>query len=161
RLVIEKPFGTDLASARELDRRLLDLMAESQIYRIDHYLGKETVQNIMVLRFANGLFEPLWNRDHIDHVEITVTETLTVENRGKFYDGPAALRDMVPTHLSQLLALTAMEPPVRFDADPVRSEKAKAIEAIRPLTADDVCNDVVRAQYRGGTIGNRRVRAYR
>src|SRR5262249_26189474 len=161
RLVIEKPFGTDLASARELDRRLLDLMAESQIYRIDHYLGKETIQNIMVLRFANGLFEPLWNRDHIDHVEITVTETLTVENRGKFYDGTGALRDMVPNHLFQLLALTAMEPPTRFDADPVRSEKAKAIEAIRPLTPDDVCNDVVRAQYRAGTIGSRRVRAYR
>jgi glucose-6-phosphate 1-dehydrogenase len=161
RLVIEKPFGTDLASARELDRRLLSLMSESQIYRIDHYLGKETVQNIMVLRFANGLFEPLWNRDHIDHVEITVTETLTVENRGKFYDRTGALRDMVPNHLFQLLALTAMEPPVRFDADSVRSEKAKAIEAIRPLTPDDVCHDVVRAQYRAGVAGSRHVSAYR
>jgi glucose-6-phosphate 1-dehydrogenase len=161
RLVIEKPFGTDLESARELDRRLLGLMAESQIYRIDHYLGKETVQNIMVLRFANGLFEPLWNRDHIDHVEITVTESLTVENRGKFYDQTGALRDMVPNHLFQLLALTAMEPPTRFDADAVRSEKAKAVEAIRPLTPDDVCHDVVRAQYRAGIIGDRRVRAYR
>jgi glucose-6-phosphate 1-dehydrogenase len=161
RLVIEKPFGTDLASARELNRRLRGLMTEGQIYRIDHYLGKETVQNIMVLRFANGLFEPLWNRDHIDHVEITVTESLTVENRGKFYDQTGALRDMVPNHLFQLLALTAMEPPTRFDADAVRSEKAKAVEAIRPLTPDDVCHDVVRAQYRAGTIAGRHVPAYR
>ena len=161
RLVIEKPFGTDLESARELDRQLLGLMGESQIYRIDHYLGKETVQNIMVLRFANGLFEPLWNRDHIDHVQITVTETLSVENRGKFYDQTGALRDMVPNHLFQLLALTAMEPPAHFEADPVRSEKAKAVQAIRPLTPDDVCANVVRAQYRAGTIGNQRVRAYR
>jgi glucose-6-phosphate 1-dehydrogenase len=161
RLVIEKPFGTDLESARELDRRLLALLAESQVYRIDHYLGKETVQNIMVLRFANGLFEPLWNRDHIDHVQITVTETLTVENRGKFYDRTGALRDMVPNHLFQLLALTAMEPPTRFDADPVRSEKAKAVEAIRPLTPDDVCTNVVRAQYTAGSVAGRRVPAYR
>jgi len=161
RLVIEKPFGTDLESARELDRRLLGLMGENQIYRIDHYLGKETVQNIMVLRFANGLFEPLWNRDHIDHVQITVAETLSVENRGKFYDQTGALRDMVPNHLFQLLALTAMEPPAHFEADPVRSEKAKAVQAIRPLTPDDVGANVVRAQYRAGTIGNKRVRAYR
>jgi glucose-6-phosphate 1-dehydrogenase len=161
RLVIEKPFGTDLESARELNRRLRGLMAESQIYRIDHYLGKETVQNIMVLRFANGLFEPLWNRDHIDHVQITVAETLTVENRGKFYDQTGTLRDMVPNHLFQLLALTAMEPPAHFDADSVRSEKAKAVEAIHPLTADDVCHDVVRAQYRTGSIAGRRVPDYR
>jgi glucose-6-phosphate 1-dehydrogenase len=161
RLVIEKPFGTDLDSARELDRRLLGLMAETQIYRIDHYLGKETVQNIMVLRFANGLFEPLWNRDHIDHVQITVAETLSVENRGKFYDQTGALRDMVPNHLFQLLALTAMEPPAHFEADAVRSEKAKAVEAIRPLTPDDVCANVVRAQYRAGTIADRHAPAYR
>jgi glucose-6-phosphate 1-dehydrogenase len=161
RLVIEKPFGTDLASARELNRLLLGFMDESQIYRIDHYLGKETVQNIMVLRFANGLFEPLWNRDHIDHVQITVAETLTVENRGKFYDQTGTLRDMVPNHLFQLLALTAMEPPAHFDADPVRSEKAKAVQSIRPLTPDDVCANVVRSQYRAGTIGDRSVRAYR
>src|SRR5262249_34063495 len=160
RLVIEKPFGTDLESARELDRLLLGLMGEDQIYRIDHYLGKETVQNIMVLRFANGLFEPLWNRDHIDHVQITVTETLTVENRGKFYDHPGTLRDMVPNHLFQLLALTAMEPPAHFEADPVRGEKAKVIHAIRPLAPNDVCANVVRAQYRAGTIGNRSVGAY-
>jgi glucose-6-phosphate 1-dehydrogenase len=161
RLVIEKPFGSDVESARALNRALLAYLAETQIFRIDHYLGKETVQNIMVLRFANGLFEPLWNRDHIDHVQITVTETLTVENRGKFYDRTGALRDMVPNHLFQLLALTAMEPPTRFDADAVRSEKGKAIEAIHPLTPDAVCNDVVRAQYRGGTIAGERVPAYR
>ncbi|HEV3186352.1 MAG TPA: glucose-6-phosphate dehydrogenase [Xanthobacteraceae bacterium] len=161
RIVIEKPFGADLESARELDRRLLKLFAENQIYRIDHYLGKETVQNIMVLRFANGLFEPLWNRDHIDHVQITVAETLTVENRGKFYDHTGALRDMVPNHLFQLLALTAMEPPARFDPDAVRSEKAKAVEAVHPLTSEDVCARVVRAQYRAGTIEGERVPAYR
>jgi glucose-6-phosphate 1-dehydrogenase len=161
RIVIEKPFGTDLESARELNRRLLALFAESQIYRIDHYLGKETVQNIMVLRFANGLFEPLWNRDHIDHVQITVAETLTVENRGKFYDHTGALRDMVPNHLFQLLALTAMEPPARFDPDAVRGEKAKAIDAVHPLTGEDVCAQVVRAQYRAGTAEGERVSAYR
>jgi glucose-6-phosphate 1-dehydrogenase len=161
RLVVEKPFGTDLESAFELNRRLLGLMTESQIYRIDHYLGKETVQNIMVLRFANGLFEPLWNRDHIDHVQITVAETVTVENRGRFYDRTGTLRDMVPNHLFQLLALTAMEPPAHFHADAVRGEKAKAVEAIRPFTPDDVCADVVRAQYRAGTIAGRRVPAYR
>src|SRR5205807_6405083 len=132
-------------SARELNRRLLSIFSEPQIYRIDHYLGKETVQNIMVLRFANGLFEPLWNRDHIDHVQITVAETLDVETRGKFYDRTGALRDMVPNHLFQLLALTAMEPPARFDADRVRTEKAKTIEAIRPLTREEVCDHVVRA----------------
>jgi glucose-6-phosphate 1-dehydrogenase len=161
RIVVEKPFGTDLHTARELDRRLLSLFAESQIFRIDHYLGKETVQNIMVLRFANGLFEPLWNRDHIDHVQITVAEALTVGARGKFYDKTGALRDMVPNHLFQLLALTAMEPPARFDADPVRSEKAKAIEAIRPLTQAEVGAAVVRAQYQAGTIDGAKVPAYR
>ncbi len=161
RIVIEKPFGADLTSARDLDRKLLSLFEERQIFRIDHYLGKETVQNIMVLRFANGLFEPLWNRDHIDHVQITVSETLDVEARGKFYDRTGALRDMVPNHLFQLLALTAMEPPARFDADRVRTEKAKAIEAIRPLTHEEVCAHVVRAQYGAGTAGGRTVAAYR
>ncbi|MBV9686432.1 MAG: glucose-6-phosphate dehydrogenase (NADP(+)), partial [Alphaproteobacteria bacterium] len=129
RVIIEKPFGSDLASARALNAQILRVLSESQIYRMDHFLGKETVQNIMVLRFANGLFEPLWNRNHIDHVQITVAETLGVEQRGKFYDKVGALRDMVPNHLFQLLALSAMEPPICFDADAVRSEKAKAIEA--------------------------------
>src|SRR5215469_13179093 len=116
RLIVEKPFGTDLASAQALNRELLGLLEEHQIYRIDHYLGKETVQNILVLRFANGLFEPIWNRDHIDHVQITVAETLTVGRRGRFYDATGALRDMVPNHLFQLLSLVAMEPPSRFEA---------------------------------------------
>ena len=130
RLIIEKPFGTDLASAQALNRELLGLLEEHQIYRIDHYLGKETVQNILVLRFANGLFEPIWNRDHIDHVQITVAETLTVGRRGRFYDATGALRDMVPNHLFQLLSLVTMEPPARFEAHAVRSEKAEALDAI-------------------------------
>jgi glucose-6-phosphate 1-dehydrogenase len=161
RLIVEKPFGFDLKSACALNKELLGVFAENQIYRIDHYLGKETVQNIMVLRFANGLFEPLWNRDHIDHVQITVAETVSVENRGKLYDHTGALRDMVPNHLFQLLALTAMEPPTRFEADTVRSEKLKAIEAIRPLTKDSVLADVVRGQYAAGNVKGKAVPAYR
>src|SRR6202035_4618751 len=129
RVIIEKPFGRDLSSARELNREIRQFASESQIYRIDHYLGKETVQNIMVLRFANGMFEPLWNRDHIDHVQITGAETVGVEGRGKFYETTGALRDMVPNHLFQLLTLTAMEPPTRFDADAVRTEKGKVLDA--------------------------------
>ena len=135
RVIIEKPFGTDLRSAQDLNRKLLGVLAESQIYRIDHYLGKETVQNIMVLRFANGMFEPLWNRNHIDHVQITVAETVDVEQRGKFYDATGALRDMVPNHLFQLLTLIAMEPPTCFDAEAVRTEKAKVLEAAHPFGA--------------------------
>jgi glucose-6-phosphate 1-dehydrogenase len=160
RIVVEKPFGTDLASARALNRELLSVFAEDQIYRIDHYLGKETVQNIMVLRFANGLFEPLWNRNQIDHVQITVAETVSVENRGKFYDRTGALRDMVPNHLFQLLAMTAMEPPACFEAHAVRSEKAKAIDALHRLSRDEVASNVVRGQYRADTV-ERRVPAYR
>src|SRR6516225_932318 len=125
RVIVEKPFGTDLASAHELNAKLLSILHENQIFRIDHYLGKETVQNIMVLRFANGLFEPIWNRDHIDHVQITVAESLTVGRRGNYYDATGALRDMVPNHLFQLLSLIAMEPPSRFAADAVRAEKAQ------------------------------------
>ena len=124
RLVVEKPFGTDLVSAKALNSELLKILDEHQIYRIDHYLGKETVQNILVLRFANGMFEPIWNRNHIDHVQITVAEKLGVGHRGSFYDATGALRDMVPNHLFQLLSLVAMEPPIRFDAHSVRSEKA-------------------------------------
>jgi glucose-6-phosphate 1-dehydrogenase len=161
RLIVEKPFGSDLQSASELNTELLHVFSESQIFRIDHYLGKETVQNIMVLRFANGLFEPIWGRDHIDHVQITVAETVSVENRGKFYDRTGALRDMIPNHLFQLLALTAMEPPTRFEADAVRNEKLKAIEAIHPLTADVVRTDVVRAQYTAGRVNGKAVGAYR
>src|SRR6266403_2060122 len=131
RLVIEKPFGTDLASARALNAELLKIVDEHQIYRIDHYLGKETVQNILVLRFANGMFEPIWNRNHIDHMQITVDEKIGVGHRGSFYDATGALRDMVPNHLFQLLSLAAMEPPIRFDAHSVRSEKADVLAAIQ------------------------------
>jgi len=149
RVVIEKPFGSDLRSAQALNRELLAVLDEAQIYRIDHYLGKETVQNIMVLRFANGIFEPLWNRDHIDHLQITVAETLGVERRGKFYDATGALRDMVPNHLFQLLTLAAMEPPSCFDADALRSEKAKVLDAVHHFGDEDALGNVVRAQYAG------------
>jgi len=149
RVVVEKPFGSDLHSAQALNRELLAVLGEAQIYRIDHYLGKETVQNIMVLRFANGIFEPLWNRDHIDHVQITVAETLSVERRGKFYDATGALRDMVPNHLFQLLTLAAMEPPSCFDADALRSEKAKVLDAVHRFGREDALRNAVRAQYAG------------
>ncbi len=131
RVVIEKPFGHDLSSAEALNKQILAVLSEAQIYRIDHFLGKETVQNIMMFRFANGMFEPIWNRDRIDHVQITVAETVGVERRGKFYETTGALRDMVPNHVFQLVAMTAMEAPNSFSADAVRSEKAKVIEAIR------------------------------
>ena len=150
RVVIEKPFGHDLQSAKELNQHILSELEESQIYRIDHFLGKETVQNIMALRFGNGMFEPLWNRDHIDSVQITASETVGVEKRGKFYEVTGALRDMVPNHMFQLLAMTTMEPPNSFDADAVRSEKAKVIEAIHPMSAADVEKNVVRGQYIAG-----------
>ena len=152
RVVIEKPFGHDFASAKELNAHILSELEESQIYRIDHFLGKETVQNIMALRFSNGIFEPLWNRDHIDSVQITASETVGVEKRGKFYEVTGALRDMVPNHMFQLLAMTTMEPPNSFDADAVRSEKAKVIEAIHPMTAADVEKNVVRGQYSAGKM---------
>jgi glucose-6-phosphate 1-dehydrogenase len=161
RIIIEKPFGTDLASARALNRQLLDVLDEHQLYRIDHYLGKETVQNIMALRFANGLFEPIWNRDHIDHVQITVTEALTVESRGKFYDATGALRDMVPNHLFQLLSLVAMEPPVRFEASAVRGEKADLLDATQVQSEADALRNSVRAQYADGSIANKPVEGYR
>jgi glucose-6-phosphate 1-dehydrogenase len=161
RLIVEKPFGIDLVSARELNARLRSIFSEHQVYRIDHYLGKETVQNIMVLRFANGLFEPLWHRDHIDHVQITVAETVGVGTRGKFYDRTGALRDMVPNHLFQLLSLTAMEPPVCFEADAVRTEKSKAIQAIHRMDAKAVLSEVVRGQYTGGSVNGRPVDGYR
>jgi glucose-6-phosphate 1-dehydrogenase len=161
RVIIEKPFGTDLRSAQDLNRKLLGVLAESQIYRIDHYLGKETVQNIMVLRFANGMFEPLWNRNHIDHVQITVAETVNVEQRGKFYDATGALRDMVPNHLFQVLTLIAMEPPTCFDAEAVRTEKEKVLEAVHPFGGNDARRNVVRAQYGAGTVEGRTITPYR
>jgi glucose-6-phosphate 1-dehydrogenase len=161
RVIIEKPFGTDLASAHALNQKLLSVLKEHQIFRIDHYLGKETVQNIMVLRFANGLFEPIWNRDHIDHVQITVAESLTVGRRGNYYDATGALRDMVPNHLIQLLSLIAMEPPSRFAADSVRAEKAQLLEAVQLQSRAEALRNSIRAQYDDGFVENQRVEAYR
>jgi glucose-6-phosphate 1-dehydrogenase len=161
RVIVEKPFGTDLASARELNRKLLGALGEHQIYRIDHYLGKETVQNILVLRFANGLFEPIWNRDHIDHVQITVAESLPVGRRGRFYDSTGALRDMVPNHLFQLLSLVAMEPPARFDASAVRAEKAELLDATQVQSPADALRNCVRAQYQTGYSANQKIEDYR
>src|SRR5712672_1399795 len=161
RLVVEKPFGTDLASAKALNSALLQLVDEHQIYRIDHYLGKETVQNILVLRFANGMFEPIWNRNHIDHVQITVTETLDVGRRGNFYEATGALRDMVPNHLFQLLSLVAMDPPSLFDAHSVRSEKAEVLAAIQRQTGQETLRNSIRGQYPAGRIGEREVGDYR
>ena len=157
RLVIEKPFGTDLASARQLNEELHREFDERSIYRIDHYLGKETVQNLIVFRFANMLFESVWNRDRISHVEITVAEALGVEDRATYYDRSGALRDMVQSHLTQLLSLTAMEVPSTLDADAVRNEKVKVLDSIEPLRPQDV----VRGQYAPARAGRRRLRGYR
>ena len=161
RVVIEKPFGHDLSSAQALDKQILKILDEGQIYRIDHFLGKETVQNIMMFRFANGLFEPVWNRDRIDHVQITVAETVGVERRGKFYETTGALRDMVPNHVFQLVAMTAMEAPNSFSAEAVRSEKAKAIEAIKVCHSKDVPCTAVRGQYGPGEIDGKAAVGYR
>ncbi|MBP7775659.1 MAG: glucose-6-phosphate dehydrogenase [Acidobacteria bacterium] len=160
RVIIEKPFGRDLETARELNHNILSVLRESQVYRIDHYLGKETVQNIMALRFGNGIFEPLWNRSYINHVQITVAETVGVEQRGGYYDTSGALRDMVQNHLFQLLAVTTMEPPSSFQAEPVRDERLKVLEAVRPYTAESAARDVVRGQYGAGENGARQVPGY-
>ena len=157
RVVIEKPFGHDLESARTLNTQIHQKLREDQIYRIDHFLGKETVQNIMALRFANGLFEPIWSRDRIDHVQITVAETIGIEQRGNFYEHTGALRDMIPNHLFQLVAMTAMEPPSSFDADAVRAKKAEVFSAVHPVKPEDA----VRGQYGPGTIGDGKVHGYR
>jgi glucose-6-phosphate 1-dehydrogenase len=161
RVVIEKPFGTDLETARELNRRMHEALDESQIYRIDHYLGKETVQNLMVFRFANAVFEPVWNRRYVDHVQITAAETVGVENRGGYYDQAGVVRDMFQNHLLQLLTLTAMEPPVAFQADAVRDEKTKVLRAIRPIPPDALHDYTVRGQYGPGASGGRSVPGYR
>jgi len=150
RVVVEKPFGGDLASAHQLNQKLLKVFAEDQIYRIDHYLGKETVQNVIAFRFANTILEPLWTRNYIDHVQITAAETVGVEDRGGYYDTAGALRDMVQSHLMQLTALTAMEPPVSFDPNSVHDEKVKVLRAIAPLVGRDVDEHVVRGQYDAG-----------
>jgi glucose-6-phosphate 1-dehydrogenase len=161
RVIIEKPFGYDLASAIDLNRQLRSDLAEHQIYRIDHYLGKETVQNLMAFRFANGIFEPIWNRRYVDHVQITVAETVGVEDRGGYYDGAGALRDMVQNHMFQLLALTAMEPPVSFMADDVRDERVKVLHAIHLSSPDEVMTTAVRGQYVAGETGGKSVPGYR
>src|SRR5579859_6724424 len=161
RVVIEKPFGHDLESAKALNQQLLQVADEKQIYRIDHYLGKETVQNIMAFRFANGIFEPVWNRRYIDHVQISVAETVGVEGRGSYFDQAGSLRDMVPNHIMQLISLTAMEPPISFDANAVRDEQAKILHAIQPMSDEEVLSRTVRGQYGEGTEDGKRVGAYR
>ncbi|HEY2461819.1 MAG TPA: glucose-6-phosphate dehydrogenase [Candidatus Acidoferrum sp.] len=161
RVIVEKPFGHDLASAKELNHELMQVLTEKQIYRIDHYLGKETVQNVMVFRFSNNIIEPLWNRNYVDHVQITAAETVGVEHRGGFYETAGALRDMVPNHLFQLLTMTAMEPPISFDADEVRNKQAEVLHAIQPLGPEDVLTNMVRGQYGEGTVEGQRVAAYR
>ncbi len=160
RIVVEKPFGRDLSSAQALNQKLHEVFDESQIFRIDHYLGKETVQNILVFRFANGIFEPLWNRQYIDHVQITVAESLGMEGRGTYYDSAGALRDMVQNHMMQLLCLIAMEPPIANEADAVRDEKVKVLRAIHPFSTRDITENTVRAQYEAGTIKEESVVGY-
>src|ERR1700747_2735506 len=161
RVIVEKPFGRDLDSAKQLNRELKKILDEQQIYRIDHYLGKETVQNLMVFRFANAIAEPLWNRNFIDSVQITAAETVGVEQRGGFYETAGALRDMVPNHLLQLLSLTAMEPPISFDADAVRDKQAEILHAVQVPNPEDVVTTAVRGQYGEGFEGKDRSLAYR
>ncbi len=161
RVIIEKPFGRDYESAVSLNKEIRKVLDEKQIYRIDHYLGKETVQNILVFRFANGIFEPIWNRRYIDHIQITVAETVGVEQRGMYYDKAGTLRDMVPNHIFQLISLTAMEPPVSFDAEVVRDEQAKILKALSPMTDEEVLTRTVRGQYGEGMEGSNKVSGYR
>ena len=160
RMIVEKPFGTDLDSARSLNRELLSVFDERQIYRIDHYLGKETVQNMLVLRLANGIFEPLWNRSYVDSVQITAAEDIGIGTRAGYYDKSGALRDLVQNHMLQLLMLLAMEPPVSFDADAVRDEKVKILHAIKPPAIEEVPEMAVRAQYGPGASGGEQVPGY-
>jgi glucose-6-phosphate 1-dehydrogenase len=161
RVVVEKPFGHDLASALELNKLLAGMFDEKQIYRIDHYLGKETVQNILALRFANALFEPIWNRNYIDHIQITASETVGVEGRGDFYESSGALRDMVQNHILQLLCMVAMEAPVNFDADEIRNKKVDVLHALRKISKEDVHKMAVRGQYSEGWMKGQQVQGYR
>jgi glucose-6-phosphate 1-dehydrogenase len=160
RIVVEKPFGRSLATARDLNAALARVFDERRVYRIDHYLGKETVQNILVMRFANEIFEPLWNAKYVDHVQITVAESLGVEGRGGYYDQSGALRDMVQNHMMQLLALTAMEPPISLEPEVIRDEKVKVLRAIRPIPADEVNKFTVRGQYAAGSMAGKAVGGY-
>jgi glucose-6-phosphate 1-dehydrogenase len=161
RIILEKPFGRDLKSAQELNEIVSHVFDEKSVYRIDHYLGKETVQNIMMFRFGNSIFEPVWNRNYVEYIEITAAETLGVEGRGEFYEETGALRDMVANHMLQLLMLTAMEPPVSFDADTVRGQKEQVLRAIRPMTKEEVAKFTVRGQYGPGKIAGKPVSGYR
>jgi len=161
RIIIEKPFGRDLASARDLNRKVHCVFDEHQVYRIDHYLGKDTVQNLLVLRFGNGIFEPLWNRNYVDHVQITAGETLGVERRGGFYETTGALRDMIQSHVLQLTSLVAVEPPASFDATAVRNEKLKVLQSIRPFNPELIAQSVIRGQYAAGSIADQAVPGYR
>jgi glucose-6-phosphate 1-dehydrogenase len=161
RVVFEKPFGSDLESAKALNHQVRKVLTESQIFRIDHYLGKETVQNILVFRFSNGIFEPIWNRRYVDHVQITVAETVGVEQRGGYFNMAGTLRDMVPNHLFQLVSLTAMEPPISFSSDSVHDEQSKILHAIQPFDDEDVLHCAVRGQYGDGEINGEHVPAYR
>ena len=161
RIIIEKPFGRDLTSAKELNKIVLNAFEEQQVYRIDHYLGKDTVQNLLVLRFGNGIFEPLWNRNYVDQVQITAAETLGVERRGGFYERAGALRDMIQSHVLQLTSLVAVEPPATFDATSVRNEKLKVLQSIRPFDLGMVAKSVVRGQYAQGQLGGKQVPGYR
>lgn len=161
RLIVEKPFGRDLTSARKLNKTVLDVFDESQVYRIDHYLGKDTVQNVLVFRFGNGIFEPLWNRNFIDHVQITAAEEIGIETRASFYETAGALRDMIQSHVLQVASLVAIEPPSAFDATAVRNEKIKVLQAIRPYTPELIARDVVRGQYGSGGVAGVYLPGYR
>jgi glucose-6-phosphate 1-dehydrogenase len=161
RIIAEKPFGYDLESCLELNRQLHEAFDESQIYRIDHYLGKETVQNLLVMRFANGIFEPLWNRNYVHHIEITSAESIGVEGRGGYYDGAGALRDMLQNHLLQMAALTAMEPPSSMDADSIRNETVKVLQSLKPIEKEDVPKQVIRGQYTASTVRGELIPGYR
>jgi glucose-6-phosphate 1-dehydrogenase len=161
RIIIEKPFGRDLATAKALNKIVLSVFEEKQVYRIDHYLGKDTVQNLLVLRFGNGIFEPLWNRNYVDHVQITAGETLGVERRGGFYETAGALRDMIQSHVLQLTSLVAVEPPASFDATAVRNEKLKILQSIRPYNLEMVAQSAVRGQYAPGATNGKKLAGYR
>ncbi len=161
RFIFEKPFGYDLSSGRELNKTLHELMTEDQIFRIDHYLGKETVQNLLVTRFANGVFEPLWNRNYVHHIEITSAESIGVEQRGSYYDSAGALRDMVQNHLLQMVGLTAMEPPSSLDPDAIRNEVLKVFQSLQPIKEEDVERQVIRGQYTPSLIRGECVAGYR